>query len=115
MGQAHGAPCPYPIRGRIGLNINSLINIDYFIIAFPVAPKLLPEHSDQLLDLRGTFSTSSCQPLHVIKPLSVLPYGLGKLQTSPRLLSVNDHQWDLDIPNDPYVFMKVFLSLNRKR
>jgi hypothetical protein len=28
---------------------------------------------------------------------------------------VNDHQWDLDIPDDPCVFTKVFSLLNRKR
>jgi hypothetical protein len=28
---------------------------------------------------------------------------------------VNDHQWDLDITDDPCVFTKVFSSLNRKR
>jgi hypothetical protein len=43
------------------ININLLININYFIIYFFVAPKLLPEPSEQLSNLRETFPVSSCQ------------------------------------------------------
>jgi hypothetical protein len=60
-------------------------------------PKLLPEPSEQLLDHITFWSLSLFNTptipnvpktiLHIIEPLSILPYGSGILQTSPRLLS----------------------------
>ena len=58
---------------------------------FPVTPKLLSDHSEHPLDFFGTFPVLSL-PIFgnsdttktissIVKPLSVLPYGSGTLQT----------------------------------
>jgi hypothetical protein len=52
LGGAHLGWAAFELIKSCFININSLINIDYFIIEFPVVPKLLSEHSDQLSDLR---------------------------------------------------------------